>query len=133
MKAIGGSVSSCRTCVTASLRRDVRRLVRCFAPGLVAMGAAILAFAYIHLPPLHSLAVEPNQFPRLVLFATSTLFVVSLTAAQRVTAESLTQAHDDLGTAGHPAPTGRYSRMKARRSGLMRSAWIVNAPCGNPL
>src|SRR3989449_9925196 len=42
--------------------------------------------------------MELTQLPRLALFSVSGRFVVSLTAAQRSAAESLTQARDDLQT-----------------------------------
>lgn len=68
-----------------------------FGPGLLASGAAVLAFNYFYMSsPLHSLALDVDQLPRLVLFAISAAFVVSLTAAQRRTSESLSQAHDAL-------------------------------------
>src|SRR5712692_7925395 len=69
-----------------------------FKPGLLAMAVSMLTFKYYFLPPIHSLGMELTQLPRLALFSVSGLFVVSLTAAQRSAAESLTQARDDLQT-----------------------------------
>jgi hypothetical protein len=67
-----------------------------FGPGVIAVGASMLAFDYFYLAPVHSFAVQPGQLPRLLLFSLPALFVVSLTAAQRRAAASLTQAHDAL-------------------------------------
>src|SRR6266404_5652467 len=58
-------------------------------PGLLAVFLSVLAFDYYVLPPLHSLALEPDEIPRLAVFALSALFVGSLSAAQRSAAESL--------------------------------------------
>jgi PAS domain S-box-containing protein len=67
-----------------------------FKPGLLALAVSMLTFKYYFLPPTHSLGMELTQLPRLALFSLSGFFVVSLTAAQRSAAESLTQARDDL-------------------------------------
>src|SRR6266404_6368662 len=67
-------------------------------PGLLAIGVSMMAFNYYFLSPIHSAGLQLTQWPRLVLFALSGLFVASLTAAQRSAAESLTRARDDLQT-----------------------------------
>src|SRR6266436_7177820 len=67
-----------------------------FKPGLLAIAFSLLTFKYYFLPPIHSLELELTQLPRLVLFSLSGLFVASLSAAQKIAAESLTQARDDL-------------------------------------
>src|SRR3989454_1680578 len=67
-----------------------------FKPGLLAIGFSLLTFKYYFLPPIHSLGLELTQLPRLVLFSLSGLFVASLSAAQKIAAESLRQARDDL-------------------------------------
>jgi len=67
-----------------------------FKPGLLAIAFSLLAFKYYFLPPIHSLELELTQLPRLVLFSLSGLFVASLSAAQKIAAESLRQARDDL-------------------------------------
>jgi PAS domain S-box-containing protein len=67
-----------------------------FKPGLLAIGFSLLTFKYYFLPPIHSLELELTQLPRLVLFSLSGLFVSSLSAAQKIAAESLRQARDDL-------------------------------------
>src|SRR5438445_8688066 len=64
-------------------------------PGLLALVFSVLAFNYYFLPPIYSLALA-KDLPRLVFFALSGLFVVSLTAAQRSAAESLRDARDEL-------------------------------------
>jgi C4-dicarboxylate-specific signal transduction histidine kinase len=65
-------------------------------PGLLASVLAILAFDYYFLPPVYSFLLYPSEISRLLFFALSALFVGSLSAAQRLTAESLRAAHDDL-------------------------------------
>jgi C4-dicarboxylate-specific signal transduction histidine kinase len=65
-------------------------------PGLLATSLSGLAFYYYFLPPIHSLDAKPGEIPRLVIFIVSTLFVGSLSAAQRSAAESLRRARDDL-------------------------------------
>jgi two-component system, LuxR family, sensor kinase FixL len=64
-------------------------------PGLLAIVFSVLAFNYYFLPPIYSLSLT-KELPRLVFFALSGVFVVSLTAAQRRAAESLRDARDDL-------------------------------------
>jgi C4-dicarboxylate-specific signal transduction histidine kinase len=59
-------------------------------PGLLAIVFSVLAFDY------YFLALEPRELPRLLFFAVAALFVGSLSAAQRSTAESLRRARDDL-------------------------------------
>ena len=63
--------------------------------GLVAIVLSALAFAYLFLPPTYSLAVEPAEVPRIVLYVLSALFVGSLSAAQRSAAQSLRRTRDD--------------------------------------
>ncbi len=67
-----------------------------FKPGLLAIAFSLLTFKYYFLPPIHSLELELTQLPRLGLFSLSGLFVASLSAAQKMAAESLRQARDDL-------------------------------------
>src|SRR6266436_830210 len=67
-----------------------------FKPGLLAIAFSLLTFKYYFLPPIHSLELELTQLPRLGLFSLSGLFVASLSAAQKIAAESLRQARDDL-------------------------------------
>ena len=65
-------------------------------PGLLAAAFSLLAFDYYFVAPFNSLVVEPKDIPRIVLFAITALFVVSIVAAQRRTAQSLQHARDDL-------------------------------------
>jgi len=65
-------------------------------PALLATALSALAFYYYFLPPIYSLDAKPGQIPRLVIFMVSTLFVGSLSAAQRRATESLRRARDDL-------------------------------------
>src|SRR3989454_5260563 len=65
-------------------------------PGLLAVALSVLAFDYFFLPPIHSLALEIAQLPRLIVFALSALLVGSLSAAQRRAADSLRHARDNL-------------------------------------
>ncbi len=50
---------------------------------LLAMALSVLAFVYYFLPPTHTLALNLNEFPRLILFALAALLVGLLAAAQR--------------------------------------------------
>jgi C4-dicarboxylate-specific signal transduction histidine kinase len=68
----------------------------CGRLGLTAVALSVLAFAYYFLLPTHTLAVNLNEAPRLVLFAASALVVGALAAAQRSATESLRRARDDL-------------------------------------
>jgi C4-dicarboxylate-specific signal transduction histidine kinase len=65
-------------------------------PGLLATALSALAFYYYFLPPTYSLGPKAGEIPRLVIFMVSTLFVGSLSAAQRSATESLRRARDDL-------------------------------------
>src|SRR6266404_2239133 len=65
-------------------------------PGSLSIALSLLAFDYLFVPPIYSLAVETNEIPRLLMFALSALFVGCLSAAQRTKAESLRRARDVL-------------------------------------
>ena len=65
-------------------------------PGLLAVVLSHLAFDYYFVTPIHSLAVNTQEIPRVVLFSLSTIFVLSLSAAQRRATNSLKHALDDL-------------------------------------
>ena len=69
-------------------------------PGLLAIFLSVLAFDYAVLPPIYSLALKPDEIPRLVIFALSALIVGSLSAAQRSAAESLRRGRDELAATG---------------------------------
>jgi PAS domain S-box-containing protein len=63
---------------------------------LLAIALSVLAFAYYFLPPTHTLAVNLNELPRLILFAVAALLVGALAAAQRSTTVSLRRTRDEL-------------------------------------
>jgi PAS domain S-box-containing protein len=65
-------------------------------PGLLATALALLAFEYFFASPFSSFALDVREIPRLLIFALSALFVLSLTAAQRSAAESLRRAREML-------------------------------------
>ena len=65
-------------------------------PSLLATVIAVLLFTYYFVDPGGSFEVAAKDVPRVVLFATTALFVVSLSAAQRRNAESLRFARDEL-------------------------------------
>ena len=65
-------------------------------PGLLATALSATVFYYYFLPPVHSLAVKPEEIPRFVVFLVAALFVWSPSAAQRRATESVRRARDDL-------------------------------------
>jgi C4-dicarboxylate-specific signal transduction histidine kinase len=67
-----------------------------FGPGLLATTLAILAFKYYYAAPLHSLAADVKEIPRIFVFALSALFAGLLSAAQRSATGSFRRARDDL-------------------------------------
>jgi PAS domain S-box-containing protein len=67
-----------------------------FGPGLLAVALSSLAFDYYFLSPVHSLAAKPDEIPRFVVFILSSVFVGSLSVAQRSATEWLRRARDDL-------------------------------------
>ena len=67
-----------------------------FGPGLLATVLSILAFKYYYAMPLHSLAVDVKEIPRIFVFALSALFAGLLSAAQRTATVSFRRARDDL-------------------------------------
>jgi C4-dicarboxylate-specific signal transduction histidine kinase len=67
-----------------------------FGPGLLATVLSILAFKYYYAMPLHSLAADVKEIPRIFVFALSALFAGLLSAAQRSATESFRRARDDL-------------------------------------
>ena len=72
-----------------------------FGPGLLAATLSILAFKYYYAPPLHTLAVDVKEIPRIFVFGLSALFAGLLSAAQKRATESLRRARDDLGRSVH--------------------------------
>ena len=67
-----------------------------WSQALLAMVLSVLAFDYYFVPPTHTLAVNSNELPRLILFSVAAILVGSLAAAQRSTTGSLRRARDDL-------------------------------------
>ena len=67
-----------------------------FGPGLLATVLSILAFKYYYAMPLHSLAADVKEIPRIFVFALSALFAGLLSAAQRSATKSFRRARDDL-------------------------------------
>src|SRR5258705_3347633 len=65
-------------------------------PGLAATALSVMAFDYFFLAPIYSFNLRVSDLPRLALFTTAALFVIGLTAAQRITAESLLRSRADL-------------------------------------
>jgi PAS domain S-box-containing protein len=65
-------------------------------PGLLAIVLSCLAFNYYALQPLYSFAVKPEEIPRFVIFAVSSMLAGSLSATQRSATESLRGARDFL-------------------------------------
>src|ERR1700719_2592758 len=61
-------------------------------PGCVAIALSHLGFIYYFVAPLYSLAVQIEEVPRVLMFSLSALVVGSLSAAQRLTTESLKRA-----------------------------------------
>jgi C4-dicarboxylate-specific signal transduction histidine kinase len=57
---------------------------------------SILAFDYYFVSPLASLALASSEVPRMAIFSLSSLLVGWLSAAQRISAESLKYARDQL-------------------------------------
>jgi len=65
-------------------------------PGFLASVLSAVVFYYTFLLPIDSFAAKPTEIPRFLVFVVSTIFVGSLSAAQRRATESLRKAHDDL-------------------------------------
>ena len=65
-------------------------------PSLFATALATVVFTYYFVDPGGSFDVAPKDLPRVALFATTALFVVLLSAAQRRNADSLRFARDEL-------------------------------------
>lgn len=89
-------------------------------PALLAMPIAVMAFAYYFVTPVNSFAVDVREIPRLSLFVLASLFVISLSAAQKRGAESLRRARDvlagtveELKRANHALGTENTERKQA--------------------
>ena len=89
-------------------------------PGLLAVFLSALAFYYGFLPPAYSLAAKPSEIPRFLVFVLATMFVGSLSVAQRRATESLRRARDDL--------KGTVQELKKTNEALTKSeAYLAEA------
>lgn len=67
-----------------------------FGPGILATALSSLAFNYYFLEPRYSFVLKPEELPRAIIFALTTLVIAALSAAERGATESLRRARDDL-------------------------------------
>ncbi len=58
-------------------------------PGSLALALSLLSFKYYFLAPVQSLAMEPIELPRLVLFTLAAVFVLAITGAQKRSEDKL--------------------------------------------
>jgi PAS domain S-box-containing protein len=65
--------------------------------GLLSVGLSFLAFVYYFATPLHTLAMEVREIPRVVVFALAALFVALLSATQRRSRAALQKALEEVG------------------------------------
>jgi PAS domain S-box-containing protein len=65
-------------------------------PGVWAVALSLLCFDYGFVIPLHSLRVDPQDLPRMLIFSSTAIFIGGLGALQHRTARSLRQMHDTL-------------------------------------
>jgi len=66
--------------------------------GALAAALSVLSFSYYFLPPLHSLAVDRAEIPRLVVFLLAAVFVLAITGAQKQSEEKLRKTGRELQT-----------------------------------
>src|SRR6266699_7217015 len=66
--------------------------------GVLATVLSLLSFKYYFLAPVHSLAVEPTELPRLVVFTLAAAFVLAITGAQKRSEEKLRETARELQT-----------------------------------
>src|SRR5437899_1071615 len=66
--------------------------------GVLATVLSLLAFKYYFLAPVHSLAVEQTELPRLVVFTLAAVFVLAITGAQKRSEEKLRKTARELQT-----------------------------------
>ena len=67
-------------------------------PGLLATVLSVLAFDYLFVSPIHSLAVEPGQLPRFITFVLTIFFVWAMSASARRATSALVLARNELQT-----------------------------------
>jgi len=66
--------------------------------GVLATVLSLLSFKYYFLTPVHSLAVDSAEIPRLVVFALAAVFVLAITGAQKRSEEKLRKTARELQT-----------------------------------
>ncbi|PYK61341.1 MAG: hypothetical protein DME21_09500 [Verrucomicrobia bacterium] len=66
--------------------------------GVLATVLSLLSFKYYFLAPVHSLAVDSAEIPRLAVFALAAVFVLAITGAQKRSEEKLRQTARELQT-----------------------------------
>src|SRR6266853_6571944 len=66
--------------------------------GVLATVLSLLSFKYYFLAPIQSLAVEPGEIPRLVVFTLAAVFVLAITGAQKRSEEKLRKTARELQT-----------------------------------
>jgi len=93
---VAGASFGSRSRVTFSLRRHIECVVRWGRARIARDGPLRSRFLLLLPAPAYSLAAKPEEIPRFVIFMVSTLFVGTLSAAQRSATESLRRARDDL-------------------------------------
>jgi signal transduction histidine kinase len=64
--------------------------------GILAMVLSLLSFKYYFLAPVHSLALDPAEMPRLLVFTLAALFVVAISAAQKRAEATLRKTGQEL-------------------------------------
>src|SRR6266436_5097770 len=64
--------------------------------GVLALALALVSFKYYFLAPLHSLALDPGEIPRLAVFLLAGVFVLAITGAQKRSEERLRQTGREL-------------------------------------
>src|SRR5216683_1322263 len=66
--------------------------------GVLATVLSLLSFKYYFLAPVHSLAVDSAEIPRLVVFTLAAVFVLAITGAQKRSEEKLRRTARELRT-----------------------------------
>src|SRR5438477_2963516 len=64
--------------------------------GMLAAVLSLLSFKYYFLAPVHSLAVEPTELPRLIVFTLAAAFVLLISGAQKRSEEKLRKTAREL-------------------------------------
>ena len=64
--------------------------------GVLALVLSLLSFKYYFLAPVHSLAVDSAEIPRLIVFTLAAVFVLAITGAQKRSEEKLRKTAREL-------------------------------------